>query len=222
MISMWSVFTLDTLIIAALLTTLIYKPARNYFVFAKIAASTAFLGIAVLFWQKSGKNAWFFHILPGFLLCFLGDVCLGIYNVRRKKTFFLAGLFLFLLGHLSFLAALVTLQPLGILDVVVPMLAVLGTMGITIRKQLLLGKMKPYVYLYSFFVAMFFVKSMHIFGRMPQKMTACLALGSCLFLISDFLILFLYFAKRRPWSTHGWNLATYYYGMFFLALSILT
>ena len=36
-----------------------------------------------------------------------------------------------------------------------------------------------------------------ITGKMPQKMTACLALGSCLFLISDFLILFLYFALSK-------------------------
>lgn len=219
---MWIALVLDTLIISTLLTTLIYKPARRYFFLTKVVASSAFLAIAVWFWKRSGNDGWFFKILPGFLFCFLGDVFLGVYNVRKKKLFFLAGLFLFLMGHLSFLVALLTLQPLALVDVAVPLMAVGFTIFITVHKKMLLGKMKPYVYLYSFFVSMFFVKSVHIFCRMPSRASALVAIGSGLFLISDFLILFLYFTKKRPWSTHGWNLATYYYGMLFLAFSILT
>ncbi|WP_081428538.1 lysoplasmalogenase family protein [Lachnoclostridium phytofermentans] len=47
------------------------------------------------------------------------------------------------------------------------------------------------------------------------------SIGATLFLISDAYILFLYFYNKKYEVVHIINLATYYYGMFFIALSLL-
>ena len=44
--------------------------------------------------------------------------------------------------------------------------------------------------------------------------------GAALFWISDLLILFLYFYRTSHPAIHAANLATYYYGMFLVAVSL--
>ena len=106
-------------------------------------------------------------------------------------------------------------------DILFPFLGTAVTAFLTNLERMYLGKLRPYVYLYSFFITMVFVKAVHVQMQMPDTGTLCRTIGTGLILISDFLILFLYFYKNRPWPTHGWNLATYYYGMFFIAVGLL-
>lgn len=218
-------FVLYMIPVCALLYVLIYEPMRKYYVPVKTIASLSFIGLAVYYTFQSGNQEMLFRMLPGFILCFCGDEFLGFYNRIKNKKLFLAGIATFLTGHICFIGSLLSIQKLSLADMIFPIGAIGIAMFTVQKKKMTLGKLKPYVYVYTFFVALLFSKSVHIFidyqGLITFNQALCLALGAALFLISDFLILFLYFYDKRPWSTHGWNLVTYYLGMFFLAASLL-
>lgn len=210
-----------TIPVCLLLYILIHKTARKYYVPVKTGASIAFICMAV-FCGVTGDNLdMMVRMMPAFVMCLCGDVFLGFHYLIKNKKLFLGGVATFMLGHIFFVAAFARIQRLSWIDFISPICAIGITIAVTYAKKMFLGKLRPYVYTYSFFVAMLFSKSMHIMIKAPTAQTVCLAIGAGLFLISDFLILFLYFYEKRPWSTHGWNLATYYYGMFFLAASLL-
>lgn len=210
-----------TIPVGLLLYTLIHKSAGQYYVPVKTMASIAFICMAVFCGVMGDNVVMMIRMMPAFVMCLCGDIFLGFHYRIKNKKLFLGGVATFMLGHIFFIEAFVHLQKLVWTDFIFPICAIGITVLVTYAKKMFLGKLRPYVYTYSFFVAMLFSKSMHIMIKAPTAQTFCLAIGAGLFLISDFLILFLYFYEKRPWSTHGWNLATYYYGMFFLAASLL-
>lgn len=204
-----------------LLFVLLYQPARRFYVPVKTATSITFVGMAIYCGIAGNHREMLLRMMPGFLMCLCGDISLGFYNDVKKKKWFLAGVFTFLLGHIFFIFAMVSIQRLSWIDFIFPVCGIGITMLTTWHRKMRLGKLKPYVYVYSFFVAMLFSKSIHILLVDCSRRTLCLGIGSGLFLLSDFLILFLYFYEKRHWSTHGWNLVTYYSGMALLAISLL-
>ena len=214
-------FLIYTIPVMMLLSVLIYQPWRKNYVSVKTVASIAFLLLA-LWCGMQGTNQTLMRLeLPAFVLCLCGEVFLGFYNGSRKKKYFIGGVFAFLIGHVFFLISFCSIQSMSWVDFLFPFLGTAFTVFLTNLEKMCLGKLRPYVYLYSFFITMLFVKAVHIQMQMPDTGNLCRAIGTGLILISDFLILFLYFYKNRPWSTHGWNLVTYYYGMFFIAAGLL-
>lgn len=210
-----------TMPVLLLLFVLIYKPWRKNYVPVKMTASIAFVLLAVWCGLHGPDEKLMFMQLPAFALCLCGDAFLGVYNGMRKKKFFIGGVLAFLMGHVFFLISFCRIQPMSWMDVPFAFLGTAFTILITGSPRMHLGRLRPYVYLYSFFITMLFVRTFHIQMQMPATGNLCRAIGTGLLLVSDFLILFLYFYKNRPWSTHGWNLATYYYGMFFIAVGLL-
>ena len=55
---------------------------------------------------------------------------------------------------------------------------------------------------------------------LPILGTVLVLTGAALFWVSDLLILFLYFYRTSHPAVHAANLATYYYGMFLVAISL--
>lgn len=204
-----------------LLCTLVVKKYRKYYLVQKTISSLCFFGLAVYAAITSDNWMTFLYMLPGFLLCIFGDVLLGIYNKKRNKKVFLGGVFVFLMGHICFISSTCLLQEIRVIDFIFPVFGVVLVMYMANHTELSLGRLRPYAYLYSFFVSLLFSKCMRALITLRTPQAICLGIGGALFLISDFLILFLYFYKKRPWSTHGWNIATYYYAMFCLAISIM-
>ncbi len=70
-------------------------------------------------------------------------------------------------------------------------------------------------------IEMLFSKGMHLVLSQFSIQNLLLSIGATLFLISDTFILFLYFYEKKYKAVHVINLATYYYGMFFIGLSLL-
>lgn len=112
-------------------------------------------------------------------------------------------------------------QRLTLTDMIIPLAAVLITWGLTSMKSIHTGRLKPFILIYAFFVAMLFSKGIGVFAAEHSPANAMVAVGGTLFLISDVSILFLYFYKTKSAALHVFNLATYYYGMFFLATNLL-
>lgn len=207
--------------LALLLCTLIVKKYRKYYLPQKAITSLCFLGLATFAAVISENWLTYCYMLPGFLLCIFGDILLGMYNKKRNKKVFLTGVFVFLLGHIFFISSTFLLQTIKLTDFIFPFFGVLLVVYMANHTELALGRLRPYTYLYAFFVSLLFSKTIRAMLTMQTLQTICLGIGGTLFLISDFLILFLYFYKKHRWSTHGWNIVTYYYAMFCLAFSIL-
>lgn len=202
-----------------LIFTLCAKKETRLYILSKSICSVAFTGIFVYSLLKSGQTQWFSYLLPAFLFCMIGDILLAVYKLSKKQGIFFSGAGFFLFGHLAFISYLCHLQPLFILDFIIPFCCV-GLIFLFRHFSLIsIGKPLPFILLYTFCLGLFFSKSLRMLLTIPTASSLYFALGSLLFFISDFILLFLHFSKRDSLWLHITNLTTYYYGMFFLAVS---
>lgn len=210
-----------SLFAAGLLAVVLHPAWKKYYIAGKTACSFAFLAVLVTAGICGEKEAQLRLMLPAFLCCLAGDIFMGFYNRFRRRPQFLAGLFCFLAGHIGFVRWLCAGQPLRGAQLLFPAAAVLLVLGMTGGTYLHTGRLRPYIAVYAFFVALFFTKGVCLPAAEPGTASLMTAAGATLFFLSDISILFLYFYKNRNVWIHIFNLATYYYGMFFLAASLL-
>ena len=169
-------FLIYTIPVMMLLSVLIYQPWRKNYVSVKTVASIAFLLLA-LWCGMQGTNQTLMRLeLPAFVLCLCGDVFLGFYNGSRKKKYFIGGVFAFLIGHVFFLISFCSIQSMSWVDFLFPFLGTAFTVFLTNLEKMCLGKLRPYVYLYSFFITMLFVKAVHIQMQMTDTGNLCMAI----------------------------------------------
>ena len=161
------------------------------------------------------------YLMPGFLLCFAGDLFMGLHNRHVKKQYLLLGTLLFLLGHICFISYLYTLSGFTPYDLILPTLGVIGVLVLKKIPSFFLGKFAYAGMIYAIFVCTMAGKSIQVLWTHPGAKGICLALGGIFFLTSDVLIAPLYFKKKRAWAVHGLNIGTYYLAMFFIAVSVL-
>ena len=214
------IFIIYSIPLGMLLYTLINNRYRNYFLYLKTICSFCFLCLSFYCAYKGNNLLFYKYIFPAFFFCFLGDIIFGIFNKSKRKRYFLLGTIIFLIGHIVFLAAFYRLQSFSIYELFFPIVAVSLIAFLVKKKKMQLGKLLPFAYIYGFFVAMLFSKSTYMFIEMKSLSMLLLNMGSFLFMISDLLILFLYFYRKRRWATHGFNIVTYYYGIFLMVLSL--
>ena len=194
-------------------------PGRGYLP-EKILCSLCFVAVAAVCAALGSRPEAFWHLLPALLCCVVGDVMLALYNHLRRPRLFLAGLGAFLAGHALFVWGLCRLQPMGW---PVPLAAVLGAVGVAVLSALpgmQTGRMRPCVVVYAAFVSALLGKGLQLAVGMGQPWCFLVLAGAALFWISDLLILFLYFYPSRHPAVHVANLLTYYYAMFFIAVSL--
>lgn len=234
-------FVLYTIPFMFLMWTISKPKYKRYYVLAKTINSITFIAVAI-FCAYYGANIEILDLLlPALLLCLVGDIILGFYNVVCDKTvkgnelsyvetgtnftskaaLFILGLLSFAFGHGCFIYAFSKMQGLTWTDLIFPILAVFITIGLTKLDGMETGRLTILIAAYSFMVAMIFSKGMHLLFSQFNIGNLLLGVGTTLFLISDGFILFLYFYKKKSKAVHIINLAAYYYGMFFIALSLL-
>ncbi len=217
----WGMLVIYSVVFAALVAVVCGREESSYYIGAKILNSLAFLAVFAFAVVQSGKREALPQMLPAFLCCFAGDIFMALYNRSRRKRYFLAGLFVFLIGHLCFVGWLCGMQTLTWGDSLAALCAVAGAYGLCLLPGMKTGRLKPFILIYAFFVALFFFKGLRLALAFPLPSNCFAAVGSALFFVSDISILFLYFWKKKSTAVHLFNLGTYYYGMFFLASCLL-
>lgn len=217
----WVLLTAYSIVFVGLAAVACRAQWKRHYVWAKAAASISFLVVLIAAAYRGDSGQSFLRMLPAFLCCFFGDILLAVYNLSHKRRYFLGGLLVFLAGHLFFLCWLCAAQPLGAVDFLFPATAVAAIFSLTSMKSMHMGKLRPAILFYSFFVALFFSKGVHLAVVQTSKSHFMIAVGTALFLMSDISILFLYFRKRKGCGIQLFNLATYYYGMFLLAAHLM-
>ena len=216
-------------LLGALLWVAYHKEILRFYPAVKTATSVGFLAVAAAAFIAGGaQNAVFFWgLLPCLVLCLVGDLMLGLATVHGKffSKFFLSGVASFLVAHIGFCVLFTLVRPGGYvfspLEYILPVCLV-GTAALLMRSQKFrMKRMKKPVLLYSFFVGLMCAKGVHLAMLMQWSVQGVLiAAGSILFLLSDCVILFLYFYYKPRGFFRALNLSTYYIGVLLLALSV--
>ncbi|WP_195543582.1 lysoplasmalogenase family protein [Massiliimalia timonensis] len=196
---------------------------KRYHVLLKTGTSLGFLAMALLAWAELGfvwEAVLPALMLPGFLFCFAGDVGLALYDRKPANGKFLIGLSLFLLGHVLFLLSLYQFTAFSWTDLIFPVLMTGAAFGLTRLKRMDVQKMGPCILAYAFFVSMFCGKGVQTALLFSSQQGLWLGTGAVLFLLSDLILLFVFFYHPFRPSGKFWNLLTYYGGMMCLALSL--
>lgn len=199
-----------------------WQPFKKYHVLCKCAASMFFLVTAIYGGIKNPGGNVFWELFPALLFCFLGDYFLAKKSENKAKKNFMCGLLSFLIGHCLFLVGLSFYEPSNVYVFLLPFAGVLLTFGLLHLKKMVVGSFKRPVLMYAYFVSALFFKCAQIFLHGDGSLFYFLILaGGALFMVSDIIILFLYFYQTRYGIIKFLNLFTYYAATFLLALSIL-
>lgn len=196
------------------------KKVFSYRVFAKGFNSMLFVSMATAGLVFVNQNKQMIWMLPAFLGCFAGDIFLAITDKEGHKRFMREGTLAFMLGHILFVGALGAICPLQITQMVIPCV---GTLIVYLSLHLFhleTGKMKPYVLCYAFLVSLLFSKGVAIYNQFGDMRAIIILAGVASFLLSDYLILFIYFGKKKVTALRLLNMLTYYLAQYLLALSL--
>lgn len=188
---------------------------------SKCLCSLGFLLVAYLGKIQSSNNSLFWKMIPAFVFCFLGDYFLAKKENEKKESNFILGLVAFLIGHCTFLVAFQYVQPMNVYTFILPLVGVIIVCGLMQLKYMEVGKLKVPVVVYTYFVTALFIKCLQVTIHGDGTLFYILVfLGGLLFLVSDLIILFLYFYKKKYKILQFLNLLTYYSATFLLGLSI--
>lgn len=181
---------------------------------AKPAASLAFIVQAYVSGALAAGPAGI-AVLVALGLSFFGDVCL----LSREKPAFLAGIIGFLLGHVAYAAAFLSL---GLSSIgVVSALALHVPLGIGLWRWLgpSTGKLKPAVFAYLAVISTMAVFAAGAMVADPQPVRIALWVAALVFMFSDLCVARDRFVQRE-FINRAVGLPTYYAAQFAFAVAI--
>ncbi|MBQ8762910.1 MAG: hypothetical protein IJZ07_02250 [Clostridia bacterium] len=191
----------------------------------KFMASFGFISVAVVGYCMSPHNTYYFCLVCFALMFgFFGDVLLGIKEVAptfRGKLIPLGTLY-FLVGHIFTLSAFISIGGFNLTALIIGIIGIpLAAVMMSIFKMKADTKLKMIMSVY--YGALIYKVAASAVLLYSQKSPAFLLafIGSCLFLISDTCLGFLYFTpikRKNIWVTV--ELSTYYPAQILLAMSV--
>lgn len=202
------------------------KRNRGRYALAKGVCSLLFVAAGVLAWVmgEGGSRQRFFLLLAALLLCAFGDVLLGVANRKAAnldKRYFVAGALSFAVAHVLFVLLFAALAPFRWYDWAPSVLLMGVLLALDKTGSVQLGKMRPLAYVYTALIGLMFWKALGglLFAPAPGPGAVLACIGAALFLLSDVILLFLYFGVRRFQWLRSANLLTYYVGIYLLSLA---
>lgn len=204
------------LLIILLLSALIPKLYDHYIIF-KTLTSICFMIITIINIYISNTPHRYLLLFP-ILFCMIGDIFLAIYN-RYNKCFKL-GLISFLIAHCYFVYNMCQILPFKLINIIFPIIMVILVYILNNKQIINLKEKSTYCLIYAFFVSLLLSKAFDIYLNHFNIQAYLLLIGSILFFISDFILLFMYFKKRTK-ILHLLNLLTYYLAIYFFTIIII-
>ena len=204
-----------------LLWTSYIENQKKYYIIAKTITSIGFIAIALISYCCSQSTAYYFALLPGLILCLLGDVFLAIRVQTKKFKWFIWGLLMFAFAHIMFIFLIQKYTLWYWWDFLLPLASLVLVFFLFQLPSMEPGKGKWPCLIYSYFVTLFLIKALESMISWEYSTRGkFLAIGSFLFFVSDFILIFLYFSKNEKKWLHGGNLIMYYLGVGLIASSI--
>ncbi|MDD6468022.1 MAG: lysoplasmalogenase family protein [Erysipelotrichaceae bacterium] len=202
-----------------LILTCYHPRFRSYHLVMKTLCSLGFLLLA--FYQNwQVPVSYFWQLWFGLVLCFVGDVLLGIFFHRKEKSYFLAGLVVFLIAHVVFVYTLHLKLELQIAEVIFACGFVILSLCLSKLPKMKMKKMLWPILFYSFFVSLFMIKGIGLGIHATDMKHLLIMMAAILFFTSDFILLWMRFYEDKWKYSQFCNLLTYYSAMYLLAFSI--
>ena len=184
------------------------------------------LGVVAIFIKEDKNINLSILILIGLLCGFLGDAVLGLrrINSENNKVFFGMGLVVFLIGNVFYSRAYLTFSsyPKYIYFFIAMVITMILIVVLEFTK-VNLGRFRICGYIYAYVSSFLLITvTMGMISKASVGMMLAL-LGVISFIISDFILGYLYFKKINPSKFKFYkyiNIIAYYFGQVLIALSI--
>lgn len=174
------------------------------------------------YWGFKNSSASIEYSLPiiiGLFFGLLGDVAI----ILPISSSFILGALSFAIGHLFFIKAFTALNPLCKKDFFLITISFLIFALFIIKfKYFDFNNLLPVVLIYGLIILTMVIKSINLLGNnvLRKIQLYTIILGSVLFTISDFILLFVKFYPNCPEILNSLSLITYYTGQALIALSL--
>lgn len=190
------------------------KKNRKYYLLCKTCTSSIFVITALYTMRQDFNLLWFL----AFLLCFIGDIFLGIDEGGNKKTTnFLFGVVSFATAHLLFIPVLWNISPFVFTDLFFPIFMSVFVFFLTKTRFMDTRGNDLACIIYAFIVSSLLVKGIGVYRVDPSYVF--LMIGTLCFFISDFILFFQYFFIKEIRCLKFFNLLTYYAATMLLAMT---
>ena len=207
-------------LVAVVLLGLLLECTRREWIWRGLAAKTLLSGTFILaaVLVGGGKSQYESWLLVGLGLCLVGDVLLGI---PGRKTF-LAGLVAFLLGHVAYVIAFVSVGGLGMPLYLGGAVSLVASTLVFLWLSPKLGKMKGPVTAYVVVITAMVWGALGVMSQdsLPLVGRSLVLLGAVLFYISDVFVAINRFVEKR-FRNRLIGLPLYYTAQFLLAFTLL-
>jgi len=188
----------------------------------KGAASMAFAVIGALGFMHVKDDIPSFLIVIGLTMGMLGDVTLNLRFIFKNKgqIIFIAGIVVFLIGHMMYLAAIAALAESLMTDIEIGLIIAAGLIIAIVTafkpKKILCCFGSVYI---SAVVIMTTI-AVHLAVTTPNAHDIVFAVGTVLFTFSDLALIYNRFSGANKLSYRILNLAAYYVGQLLIACSL--
>ena len=220
---------LSLLIISCILYVYFYEriTKKQIFIF-KVSTSFFLLMFGLyIFYKEKIYESYNLFIILGLFLGFIGDIFLGLRNlfIKYKHLFFVIGIGFFMAGHVAYINAMFMLfKSSVVLLVVLVIMLLLFAIIFTSKTNVKFGKTILICHTYSLLSSIFLSVSLLNAIRLNTLIGFIILFGVINFVLSDFLLSYLYFAnlgktKRKIFKKI--NIVTYYIAQAILAISIM-
>lgn len=205
------------------------KEKQQHFVqslYFKGLASLMFVVLAALSFLFKQVSLFTILIFIGLCSDALADVVFNLRFAFKKieKLSFILGIFLFFTGHVFYLVALIPLvQPLWIYFTVGFAFTLISQIYVCITMKDVRAGYKIYgaVYIYSVSTMTAMGAGLY-FSNLSKSAALLFAIGAVFFLISDLLLIFNTYNKKKIYPLRVISLVTYYTGQLLIASSLFT
>ncbi len=163
------------------------------------------------------------QIITGLILGMIADILLNLRYVFKKngQIVFLAGILVFLSGHIAYLAALVPSCPNLAACLIAGIVLTAAALYFIFKKI----TAKPAFKIFGvFYIGAIMIMTCVAAGRLisnPSAHTAVFLLGALSFLVSDIVLILNTFGKTTRQSLRVLNLSLYYLGQLLIGLSLM-
>ena len=223
-------YALLFLLIVCLICLIICDYCKRYYfrLLFKTSCSILFVLIALSSYCINCKNTIYFILrIAAFIFCLIGDVLLALNKKSDgpKDIFFIYGGISFGIGHIFFSSAFIYLIGLFYSDfLIATIISLLLILFLRFSNKYNFKGMFIMVCTYCILISFMVTKALsfvNVYSIIPKQSLFTIT-GALLFLISDCVISFIVFGKKKPPKClTAINLITYYIGQSLLALSLM-
>lgn len=190
---------------------------RRYLIKSALSLCFVALGCTGAVLHPTRFRLW---MAAGFLASLAGDELLSLYHQKHSQGWLAGGILAFAAAQVAFSGAFQTAR--SVLPAALIALVVLAAgLYLIVVFRLRPGRVLPLIAVYSLLAGFTFGGALWLALLAGGARQLLLAAGTALFLASDFLLLFCYFAKSPPRRLGAVNLALYYLAQLLLALAAL-